>query len=157
MHTTEQIHPWLHSKDSLTQRLRALTQNQIDHRLYYADWGHATSEECELLQLAPHTKIWLREMGWHYQKTLWVFGRTVIPESSLRGPSAMLKDIDKQSLGDVLFQDPTLKRKLFPCPTNPRQRCSLFYFHQQPLLVTELFLPPFFTFIEEHACVTIGN
>ena len=151
---------WLTSTGSLTQQLRTLTNGEINHQLFLARWDNALEDEALALNISPNSDVWLREIGWYYHGTLWVFARVVIPRSSIQNEAAQLTKIGNQSLGDVLFQDPTLKQQILPLftlnNTHPyATRCkiakrSIFTFHDQPLLVTEMFLTPFFDFVENH-------
>ena len=91
----------------------------------------------------------------------WVFARTVIPATSLRGPARRLGRLRERPLGQVLFADPRTRRgsteiaRLLPrhplfnvavgaLPQIPAEiwgRRTLFYFAGHPLLVNEIFLP----------------
>lgn len=91
----------------------------------------------------------------------WVFARTLIPHSSLRGPAQRLALLGNRPLGALLFADPRAKRgttqfaRLVPGqalfeaamsnlairPVALWGRRTLFYFAGKPLLVNEIFLP----------------
>lgn len=91
----------------------------------------------------------------------WVFARTLIPISSLKGSAQRLTQLGEKPLGAVLFYDPTVLRgatqitrllprhPLFDTASNhvdeiPEQlwgRRTLFYVEKRPLLVNEIFLP----------------
>lgn len=94
-------------------------------------------------------------------ETPWVFARTLIPISSLKGSARRLTQLGEKPLGAVLFSDPTVLRgatqiaqllpghPLFDTASNhvdekPEQlwgRRTLFYVEKRPLLVNEIFLP----------------
>jgi chorismate--pyruvate lyase len=91
----------------------------------------------------------------------WVFARSVIPATSLRGRARRLGNLGERPLGGVLFADPGLRRgvtqiaRLLPrhplyaaaCdhliekPGELWGRRSVFFFAGKPLLVNEIFLP----------------
>ena len=92
----------------------------------------------------------------------WVFARTVIPARTLRGKQLRLARLGKKPLGAVLFADKSMQRTemeiacilpgqpLYDLATGhqpPKQpqpiwgRRSVFFLHQRPLLVSEIFLP----------------
>lgn len=151
---------------SSSKWLREITNNQIEFRLVLAEWGHANLEECLMLNIIPNTLVWIREVEWVYQDTLWVYARVVIPETSLVKEAKKFTEIGSQSLGDILFTDPCLKRSpfeicrltqnhpyyMYACkdinwfPKELWARRSIFHFHNQPLLINEIFTPAFFQF-----------
>ena len=141
---------WLCSKESLTQRLREFTHNQISHHLFYDDWGIASDQAVTSLTITHDTKTWIRKMQWRLGDEIWVACDVVIPASSITSETAILKNIGGNSIGDILFQDPTLQRSDFEffMSDTTVTRHSIFYFHEQPLLVIETFLPAFFQAIE---------
>jgi chorismate--pyruvate lyase len=91
----------------------------------------------------------------------WVFARTLIPISTLKGGAQRLAQLGEKPLGAVLFTDPRVIRgatqvaRLLPgqplyqaacnhLPTKPDHlwgRRTLFYVEKRPLLVNEIFLP----------------
>lgn len=103
----------------------------------------------------------------------WVFARSIVPLTTLSGRYRFLRHLGSQPLGELLFNDPTMRRgkfelmqsniselnttelniaKLSPAPTatcalapetNIWGRRSVFYLSDKPLLVGEFFLPNF--------------
>lgn len=141
---------WLCSKESLTQRLREFTHNQISHYLFYDDWGIASHQAVISLNIIHDAKTWIRKMEWRLGDETWVACDVIIPASSITSKTKILKQIGKKSIGDTLFQDSTLRRSEFEYQVedNNLSRHSIFYFHEQPLLIIETFLPAFFHAIE---------
>jgi chorismate--pyruvate lyase len=111
----------------------------------------------------PHNRYALvRQVALLCADTPWVFARTVIPRLTLRGAQRRLARLGARPLGALLFADPTLRRgcvelarlewgqPLFreaaqffgPPPRHLWARRSLFYTRENPLLVSEIFLPP---------------
>lgn len=141
---------WLSSKVSLTRRLRDFTRHQISHHLFYDNWGNAPDQAITSLNINPNTKTWIRKMQWCLNDEIWVACDVIIPESSITLKTDILKKIGKNSIGDTLFQDPNLRRSDFEffISNSIITRHSIFYFYDQPLLITETFLPAFFQAIE---------
>ena len=142
---------WLTNSDSLTQRLRNLTHHQITHHLFYDHWGAATDTLRTSLQLKSKTKTWIRQMEWHFHEEIWLACTVVIPETSIQKDTEILRHVGTKSIGDILFQDKTLKRDPFTFQEwqdekgNPYwTRRSIFYFKQKPLLIEETFFHAFF-------------
>jgi chorismate--pyruvate lyase len=93
----------------------------------------------------------------------WVFARTVIPVSSLRGKLQQLAALGTRPLGEVLFADPGMRRGMVELaeilpgqavfaaatahtrhqPVSIWGRRSVFWLSDKPLLVSEVFLPDF--------------
>jgi len=128
---------WLTSKESLTKRLRAFTQNKIALELLYDDWGIVDE----------NATAWIRRVEWRYENKVWVAGTVVIPESSINAETECLTQIGTKSIGDTLFQNPTLSRSDFSftkLSDGEWSRQSTFYFMQQPLIIIEKFTQEFF-------------
>ena len=128
---------WLSSKESLTKRLRTVTQNKITHHLFYNDWGIVDQ----------NTTAWIRRMEWRYENTTWVACTVMIPETSINEETQELLHTGEKSIGDTLFQDPTLTRSDFTfskCNNNEWGRESIFYYKQQPIFLVEHFYAEFF-------------
>jgi chorismate lyase len=140
MHIFEALTPtqveWLTSKESLTLRLRTFTKNKISLHLFYDDWG-ITDE---------NTEAWIRRMEWRYFDEVWVAATVIIPEQSITEDTMELTRIGDRSIGDVLFQDPTLTRTDFvfnPLKNNVWSRHSIFHFKKKPISIIENFYPAF--------------
>jgi len=152
------IWEWLTDTGSLSQRLRLYTGGVISHILHQADWGVVLPSEKAILNLDADS-AWIREVEWRHHDTTWIRARVVIPASSFEGPACELQHITGAPLGDTLFRDPNLKRSRFYYETQthhfqqPTQiRRSIFYYYQQPILVSEAFLPTFISVVESNAC-----
>lgn len=144
---------WLTHTGSLTQRLRGLTDNQIQHRLRFENWGEAFADERLALSLQPDEPVWEREIDWTFNNTTWVIGRVIVPKQSMVEEASQLEQLRHISLGDVLFRDPNLVRAHFEfaklSPARWVRRC-VFHFHNKPLLVSEVFTPQFFEYVRAH-------
>ena len=93
----------------------------------------------------------------------WIYARTVIPVTSLRGRLQRLAHLGTRPLGGMLFADPAMRRgtvqlaricagqALYAMATSSLQqppaeiwgRRSVFRIANKPLLVSEIFLPGF--------------
>lgn len=143
---------WLTDTGSLSKRLRYVTRGEIQHQLQQEGWEVAATDEYAALGVAQEERVWLRHIAWMQADREWVRARVVIPSSSMQGPAAVLAELHDKSLGDVIFTSNTLQRSPFEfCCIKDASgllqwtRRSIFYFHQQPLLVAETFLPELLT------------
>ena len=146
--------------DSLTGHLRQLTNNNVIFRLLFANWGHADPIERQALNLASEERTWIRCIEHRYENKLWVYGRTIFPEATIKATRKIFSGLGVQSLGDVIFQDPSLKREPFSYALlsqnniyypslasvvdkkeNVWARRSILYFQEQPILINEIFMP----------------
>lgn len=128
---------WLTSKESLTKRLHTFTQNNIALELLYDDWG----------MVDDNATAWIRRIEWRLDNQVWIAGTVVIPESSINADTNVLTHIGTKSIGDTLFQDPTLSRSDFSfskLDDGAWSRQSTFYFMGQPLVIIEKFTREFF-------------
>lgn len=128
---------WLTDHASLTQRLREFTHGKISHHLFFDDWDN----------LNQTTKTWVRRMEWRYENKIWVTCTVVIPETSIYPNNTELLSVGKNSIGDILFKDTSLKRTDFIFSrhgNNTWSRQSTFIYKQKPIYLTELFSSDFF-------------
>lgn len=146
---------WLLDKHSLTARLIKASQGDFRVELIQQSWRLPTADESKLLALKSREVALVREVLLICHGQPWVFARSVIPASSLRGKLGFLRKLKNSALGALLFKDPSLQRSHFevariqlPHPHIPVQssaniygRRSLFYWKNKPLLVAEIFLP----------------
>lgn len=140
----EQYLAWLNNASSLTQRLKGLAGDALTHLLLSSGYTPATDADTRWLPIQKNDPVWTREIEWRSNDELWVKARVVIPQSSLEGQGAILADIENESLGITLFQDPTLSRSPFELHADERGRWtrhSTVTFHGKPLLISETFFP----------------
>jgi len=152
---------WLLDRGSLTTRLVKASEGQFQVRVLHQGWGRPLYSENQQLQMRRAETALVREVALLGHGTPWVFARTLIPASSLRGPARRLANLGNKPLGAVLFSDASMRRgpiqiaRLLPrhplfiaatCnmmqkPTELWGRRTLFYLSGKPLLVNEIFLP----------------
>ena len=156
---SEKVSSWLYDQNSLTQKLERLYQKfhvQVRQQITISSTSPSLSG-----YFANDANILLREVFLCCDDVPVVFAQTEIPLSTLTQEQAQLAEIGSESLGRILFQDPSMKRgaieiaqfreksqlDLLCQPLNQScnhslwARRSLFYLNNKPLLVSELFLP----------------
>ena len=150
---------WLFDHRSLTQKLQANCQKfHVEVKQQLAVTPAEMSLSC---YFTSEEKVLVREVLLYCDGKPVVFAQTEIPFSTLTEEQAKLAEIGTRSLGDVLFQDPSMKRAEiemaeFMAGSGVHGLCesfnqhadfslwgrrSLFYINNKPLLVSEVFLP----------------
>jgi chorismate--pyruvate lyase len=155
---------WLRDQGSLTQRLVNLCGDRFSVRLLSQQWVRPTSDEARLLKIPARQIVLLRQVQLLCEQQVLVYARSVIPLSTLRGPTRRLKHLGSKPLGGYLFANPRLQRQqqqlLAVTGNNPLlatalsgsshdcfniwSRRSLFTLGGKSLLVSEFFLPELF-------------
>lgn len=117
--------------------------------------------EAKALHIRRHHYALVRQVRLLCDGKPWVFARTVIPASTLKGAVRRLAYLGDKPLGAVLFADPSMQRDAIEIASlsartchyadalqgqrsRPKQiwgRRSVFYISNKPLLVSEFFLP----------------
>lgn len=151
---------WLTHRGSLTRRLQLACPAFRVQRLKQA-LGRPNLDECHTLDLFPGRLAMIREVLLLDAATPLVFAHSVIPLAGLAGPWAGLSGLGNRPLGAALFTNPRIQRQALEyqhldqrhslyraaarhLDTPPRTlwaRRSLFALQNQPILVTEVFLP----------------
>jgi len=153
---------WLRDEGSLTRRVvEACGAGRFRVRLLHQTWGSPLYSESKVLRLRRGEATLIREVELLCDGHPWVFARTLIPATSLKGSARRLTQLGEKPLGAVLFSDAKVRRgitqiarlqprhPLFASATaNLEQqpqalwgRRTLFYLSQRPILVNEIFLP----------------
>lgn len=153
------LKPWLDVPSSLTARLKASCQGRFNVRVLAECWERPADEEAVRLGLPLGQMAWVRTVLLRCGDTPWVFARTVMPHSSLRGRQRRLRHLGSRPLGSVVFAgrdirrgDVELRRVLRRDPLLVRwgvdvsnsalwARRSILEIEGRPLLVMEVFLP----------------
>lgn len=156
------LRPWLLDPGSTTKRFRALGRETFSVQVLKQGWETNFSDERSLLKISARAKTLVREVLIYCNGQAWMFARTIFPASSLTGPNKYLKQaLDERPLGDLLYSEPSLRRSEFELSllqlepyefmmdsrvrgyfTEPLwARRSLFFLHDKPILLTEVFLP----------------
>jgi len=152
---------WLVHRGSLTARLRAVCGGGFGVRLVSQRLARPEPNEAASLGLAAGTAAMIREVVLHCRGEPWVFARSVIPRTTLRGGNGRLAGLGERPLGELLFADRRTRRgevQVAEFTAAQRQygaamdgmpadvdslwgRRSLFCHNGRPLLVSEIFLP----------------
>jgi chorismate--pyruvate lyase len=152
---------WLLDTASLTLRLQQLCQGKFQVRVLSQAWGVPTVDEAQALGMKPGMLAMIRQVHLLCDGQPWVYARTVIPVTSLRGKLQRLEHLGSRPLGGMLFADPGMRRgrvelarisrgqavyqaatsHLRQQPAEIWGRRSVFLLCARPLLVSEVFLP----------------
>ncbi|MEN8167512.1 MAG: chorismate lyase [Pseudomonadota bacterium] len=156
------VQSWLRDEGSLTRRVvEACGEGRFRVRLLHQGWGTPLYSEGRVLRLRRGEATLIREVELLCDECPWVFARTLIPATSLKGSARRLTQLGEKPLGAVLFSDPKINRgitqmarlqprhPLFAAATahlerQPKElwgRRTLFHIAKRPLLVNEIFLP----------------
>jgi chorismate--pyruvate lyase len=154
-----ELDAWLKERGSLTKRLRQVYGKHLAVQLLFHHWKPAFAEECEQLKVPHHRYHLIREVLLHIDQTPLVLARTILPEQTIRIAHRNLSHLGTRPLGEVIFAYPDLElRQRHFCLSLPEiwsskvhcnypvqqpiwGRRTLYAIHNQPLLVSELFLP----------------
>lgn len=133
---------WLMEEDSMTKRFERHCR-QVTVEPLREGFISAAEVGDEVALLPAETRYWLREIVLYGDGVPWLAGRTIVPESTLNGPEAMLQELGTRPLGRYLFASSTLTRDFIEPGVagalwGRRSRLRL---ANKPLLLTELFLP----------------
>jgi len=152
--------PWLRNHGSLTLGI----QQRCKHfavRGVRTGLARIALDESALLKIAPQQLAYSREVFLYADKQPVVFAHSTFAHQHLRGAWTAVRSLGSKPLGAMLFAHPLVKRRPlhykllrsshplyksavsildFP-PERLWARRSLFYLHDAPLLVTEVFLP----------------
>jgi len=155
-----ELAPWLRDRGSLTKRI----QQRCVHfavRGVRSGLARIALDESALLDLAPRQLAYSREVFLYADDQPVVFAHSALAREHLRGAWSAVRMLGNKPLGALLFAHPLVERKPLHYQTlrithplyhraarvlrHPPHRLwarrSLFYLHDAPLLVTEVFLP----------------
>lgn len=154
-----EVKVWLLDAGSLTQRLIAASHNHFRVQLLQHCWQRPRLSESRALGMKEREWAIVREVILRCHDQPWVFARSIIPASSLGGHLRRLRRFSDNSLGELLFRDPSMQRCPFEVaridgesrmlPAQLRHSATLwgrrcrFELAQKPILVAEIFLPAF--------------
>jgi chorismate--pyruvate lyase len=151
---------WLTHRGSLTKRLQQSCPAFRVARLKQS-LGQPNQDECATLGLIHGRLAMLRDVLLLNRDTPLVFAHSVIPLAGLAGPWTQLAGLGNRPLGAALFSNPRIQRQALAYrhldhrhalyraaavhldlpPRSLWARRSLFALQNQPILVTEVFLP----------------
>ncbi len=155
------ISPWLFDQGSLTRRIIFHCENKFKVELLSLKWQRPMLNEAMRLGVHAESYALIREVLLYCGDQPWVYARSVLPKTTLTGKRRILGKLGNRPLGEILFSDPSIQRDALEiaeikkgqrmyhnataCLNNKPDflwgRRSVFYLHQKPLLVNEVFLP----------------
>jgi chorismate--pyruvate lyase len=155
-----ELAPWLHDRGSLTRRIQQRCSN-FAVRGVRSCLARIALDESALLGIAPRQLAYSREVFLYADGQPVVFAHSAFAHAHLRGAWSAVRTLGNSPLGALLFAHPLVERKplhyqalrathplyqravkvLKDPPHRLWARRSLFYLHDAPLLVTEVFLP----------------
>jgi chorismate--pyruvate lyase len=158
----ELVH-WLLDPASLTLRLQQLCGAGFHVRVISQGWGRPRRDESQALGMAGRERALIRQVRLMCADQPWIYARTVLPATSLRGRLQRLAHLGTRPLGAMLFADPGMQRgevelaRILPGQALHDDatrsvgghvpaiwgRRSVFRIDRRPLLVSEIFLPGF--------------
>lgn len=158
---TAALRDWLLDTGSLTRRVQQACGGRFRVQVEMQGWARPRLDEYRALGLRIGRIALIREVHLLCDERPWVFARTVIPVTTLRGRQRRLAHLGSRPLGAVLFADPHMQRgpvqvariargsALFTAAVQGLQRRpeevwgrrSVFRLGGKPLLVSEFFLP----------------
>ncbi len=162
----ENVQGWLLDPNSLTARLKSHCQQ---FRVELLGQRVEPCQENEAVALIPKgEQVLVREVLLFCDDKPQVFARSLLPLSSLTGSEQALANLGTQSLGQVLFNNPSLERQTIEVAKfdtnsavaalakklhlsalhqkNLWGRRSIFVLENKPLMVAEVFLPEAFAY-----------
>lgn len=157
----EALRDWLLDHSSLTLRLRHACCGQFNVEVLSQRLERPMLSEARALHRPPVEIALVRQVRLRCGNSPWVFARTIVPLTSLRRGLRRLALLGSRPLGAVLFTDPTMERSAVEVARirkgqrlyrmamgasvgEPREiwgRRSVFILQDNPLLVSEFFLP----------------
>jgi len=153
------LRSWLLDSGSLTAKLLKLSHGDFKVQVLRQAHTRASRSEALTLGIGFNELCLIREVILRGHNQPWVFARSVLPLSSLTGSLRHLRKQGTRPLGAFLFSQPHLKRSPIALAlisghhaylpealmgVNPVWgRRSIFSINNQPLLVSEVFLPDF--------------
>ncbi len=150
---------WLNETDSLTKRLRGIYGTDLKVRILFHQWQSAFVDECQLLRISRSRYELIREVLLYAGETPLILARTILPEPTIKIAQRNLSHLGTRPLGEVIFAYPDLERRRrefsrtnsddwslsvnqeFNVIETVWGRRTLYAIHNQPLLVSEFFLP----------------
>jgi len=154
-----EVYSWLYEKNSLTRRLRQIYGEQLTVKILFHCWKPAFLSECNALKMPFQQFNLIREVLLQANEQPLILARTILPQKTIKIAKRNLSHLGTRPLGEVIFSYPKLERSGFHiCHLPPTiwqtelkqtinisqpvwGRRTVYAIHQQPLLVSEFFLP----------------
>ncbi|OUR59481.1 chorismate--pyruvate lyase [Colwellia sp. 39_35_sub15_T18] len=164
---SESLQHWLLDPNSLTARLKAHCQQfRVELLGQQVEPCHANDT---FAGITAGEAVLVREVLLYCDEKPQVFARSLLPLSSLTGAEQALANLGTQSLGQVLFNNPSLQRQAIEVAEFDKHstvvkladdlhldtkhtlwgRRSIFILENKPLMVAEVFLPDAFAYQQD--------
>ena len=101
---------WLLDPASLTKRLLQICPGAFRVRLLSQQWGRPRPDEAKVLGMRYNGQAIIRQVRLLCDERVWVYARTVIPVTSMRGKLKRLAHLGTKPLGAMLFADHGMRR-----------------------------------------------
>lgn len=154
------IRDWLEDPGSVTSRMRGACRGEFSLSVVGQKKARPFRQEARVLQLPPRRFALIRQVLLCCAGTPWIFARSVLPFSTLKGCNRRLAHLGSKPLGEVLFALPGLARRQVQIerlsvnstmrqalieavdedPADAWLRRSVFLLNNDPLLINEVFL-----------------
>lgn len=141
----DDLKPWLLSQGSLTQQLTRFAHGEFHVQPFSEGFTAIERHESHFLHTPIGEFAWVREAYLYGNEDRpWVKARSIVPIQTLKGQGLRLRYLGNRSLGSLLFQrtTPECIRQIAKLPEGWARR-SLYIWHNQPLIVQEVFLDNF--------------
>ncbi len=126
---------WLLNEDSLTQRLVDISKGHFRVQVLRQHWSRPTLSEARTLGIDPRQKTLIREVVLMCYEQPWVYARSIMPLATLSGRYRSLKYLNTTPLGQLLFNDVSMRRHSFEiAQIAPQHHLLPRQFHQQATL-----------------------
>lgn len=165
----EKVCDLIYSKQSTTAYFKKICPTGFNVFVLNQSWRGLKPGEHEALTVPNEDLVFVREVVLRCHDTVLMYARSVFPEDILNGEGKVFEHLGNRSLGEVLYQDPHLKRELISVqqidqtskdyamvaeymstrPKNLWARTSRFYYYGKPLLLYEIFMPPLVAAVRE--------
>ncbi|NOQ36776.1 MAG: chorismate lyase [Methylococcaceae bacterium] len=153
------VQSWVYEAHSLTQRLRCFYGDSVKVKILFHQWKTPFLSEVNHLHLRHQRYSLVREVLLHADDKPLILARTILPKKTINIAKRNLSHLGTRPLGEVIFSYPHLERlEMDVCCVKPETwsnsllqelniehavwgRRTVYAIQQQPLLVSELFLP----------------
>jgi chorismate--pyruvate lyase len=156
-HVPADIQEWLFDPASLTARLKQKCRAGFHVEVLSQAMQKPRLDEFHVLGMQSGNYALIRQVRLCCGHACWVYARTVIPFSTLKGKQRIYANLGARPLGAMLFTDRTMQRDEVTVTSLPGSqlppglglaqddivwgRRSIFRVAAKPLLVSEYFLP----------------
>ncbi len=154
------LRAWLEDSGSVTSRMRCACSGEFSLALVAQQKARPFRQEAQILQLPSRRLALIRQVLLCCAGVPWIFARSVLPITTLKGRNRRMAHLGSKPLGEVLFALPGLVRsdvQIAPLsadaamreaftevveedPGDAWLRRSVYLLDNDPLLINEVFL-----------------